>query len=147
KPYADENLKHLHEAEKEVEEAFKNAQRVIFEQLNSRNAPGFNYAEYEHAPKAEQERLVTRYVIARLKDDGTVQAAQAGLRKFKPVVDVALDLGILHLRRARGMDEAARKQELTQAEETFKAVRGVAGARADLQLGQVYYWMGRQAEG
>jgi tetratricopeptide (TPR) repeat protein len=63
---------------------------------------------------------------------------------------VALDLGIVILRRAQGLaDPDARRQELERAEKTFLAVRGVAGESDQyrLYLGQVYYWLGKHAEG
>src|SRR5687768_802836 len=54
------------------------------------------------------------------------------------------------LQRAQGQaDPAARKSQLEAAEQVFLAVRGVAGESDEyrLALGQVYYWLGKQAEG
>jgi tetratricopeptide (TPR) repeat protein len=66
------------------------------------------------------------------------------------VVPVAIDLGVVLLRRGQGMaDPDARKAELERAEKTFLAVRGVAGETDEyrLFLGQVYYWLGKHADG
>ncbi len=64
------------------------------------------------------------------------------------MVPPALDLGIALLRRGQGMaDPAVRRDELGKAEKVFLAVRGQAGGQSDLFLGQVYYWMGKEAEG
>jgi hypothetical protein len=67
-----------------------------------------------------------------------------------PVVPVALDLGIVLLRRAQQTADAkAREAELQKAEKTFLAVQGQAGETDAyrLFLGQVYYWMGKHKEG
>ena len=54
------------------------------------------------------------------------------------------------LQRAQGQtDAAARKTQLESAEKVFLAIGGIAG-RSDayqLSLGQVDYWLGKQAEG
>jgi tetratricopeptide (TPR) repeat protein len=77
---------------------------------------------------------------------GQIYAHQGNRR----VVPVALDLGMVLLRRAQGMaDAAARRRELEKAEKTFLAVQGQAGQDDlyRLNLGQVYYWLGKHAEG
>jgi tetratricopeptide (TPR) repeat protein len=54
------------------------------------------------------------------------------------------------LRRAQNMtDPEARRQELEKAEQTFLAVQGIAGDDDHwrLQVGQVYYWLGKHEEG
>jgi tetratricopeptide (TPR) repeat protein len=63
---------------------------------------------------------------------------------------VTLDLGTVQLNRAQSLqDPAARQAELEAAERTFLAIRGLAGDTDEyrLFLGQVYYWLGRLAEG
>src|SRR5262249_12018823 len=94
----------------------------------------------------EKQAIFLHYRDKRLRDDPIVQTAAAKRASYRPVVEVALDLGIIHLSRARGMKDAERKEELAKAEEILKAGRGVAGLASDLQLGQVYFWMGRLAE-
>src|SRR5262249_33004702 len=59
-------------------------------------------------------------------------------------------LGIVLLNRAQGLaDPEARRQEFEKAEKTFLAIRSAAENRPDfrLNLGQVYFWLGKQAEG
>jgi hypothetical protein len=66
------------------------------------------------------------------------------------VVSVALDLGIVQLRRGQERaDPVQRRVELEKAEKTFKAIQGVAGDTDEFRvsLGQVYYWLGKHAEG
>lgn len=66
------------------------------------------------------------------------------------VAEATLDLGQLQLRRAQALtDPAARRAALEQAEKTFLAIRGAAGKSPEFQLdlGQVYYWLGKNAEG
>jgi hypothetical protein len=57
---------------------------------------------------------------------------------------------MVQLQRGRAAaDPAVRKQELEAAEKTFLSVRGAAGQSENykLTLGQVYYWLGKPAEG
>ncbi len=145
--YADEHLKHLHEAEKTYQVTRRASEEAILNELRSGSAPGFAYQEWQSAPKAKQQAMVGAYIEKRRREDPAVRAAEATLVRHRPVVDVALDLGLVHLSRARGLKEEARKAELQKAEGILKAVRGTAGPTSELRLGQVYYWMGRPAEG
>jgi hypothetical protein len=63
---------------------------------------------------------------------------------------VALDLGLVLLRRGQVLnDPEARQRELEKAEKTFLAIRTTAGKTDEfrLSLGQVYYWLGKHADG
>jgi hypothetical protein len=94
--------------------------------------------------------MVDQYLNNALKDDAGVQAAVEALRRELRVVSVALDLGVVLLRRGQALADAdARKAELEKAEKMFLAIRGVAAQREDYQLGlgQVYYWLGKHDEG
>ncbi len=110
----------------------------------------YPYTRHNSATPAERETLVREYVESRLKTDPAIQKAQEAVVHEAGVVPVALDLGSVLLRRAQTLtDPAARRAELEQAEKTFLAVRGLAGESDQyrLYLGQVYYWLGRHAEG
>jgi hypothetical protein len=79
-----------------------------------------------------------------------VRAALRDRESHRAVVPAALELGMVRLHRAGKLaDPAARKKALEQAEETFLSVRGQAGESDQyrLSLGQVYYWLGKHAEG
>lgn len=94
--------------------------------------------------------MVRRYIQARIKDDSRIAATREAPAGKSDVVPVALDLGIVMLRRAQEMsDPAARQAELEKAEKTFLAIRSAAGESDEyrLFLGQVYYWLGRHDEG
>jgi tetratricopeptide (TPR) repeat protein len=146
-PYAEENLKKLKAAEKSLNDTINMA---IWRPVNTREAPDFPYAEHKAASKEEKLRIENEYQRTKMTTDPVVKAAVEAVRKEARVVPVALDLGIVLLHRAQGMaDPAARHAELKKAEKMFLEIRGVAG-RSDeyrLNLGQVYYWLGKHREG
>ncbi|MEX0703863.1 MAG: hypothetical protein WD069_17320 [Planctomycetales bacterium] len=149
-PYTEGRLKQLHEAEREYKAALEAAQSRIFQDLEQDRAPAAFYVEYQRATEQRQSELVQEYVVARMKEAPELVQAQARLARESRVVPVALELGIVMLRRAQELsDPAARKSELERAEKTFLAVRGAAGESDEyrLHLGQVYYWLGRHDEG
>ena len=149
-PYAEQRLQALHQAEQKFEEAFKAAQKRVVSSLETGKAPDFAFTLYHQADKTKQEEMVRTYVFGRLKDDPELQRQREVLARESVVVPVAIDLGIAQLARAQHLKEPkARKAELERAEKTFLAVRGQAGKTTEYRfsLGQVYYWLGRQAEG
>src|SRR5207302_11067338 len=134
-PYAEEHLRKLDEAE----QAFRDALNRVEDQVNRRQAPDFPYAPFNAAGQAEKERLFDQYLAARIKEDPELRKLQEALRRERPVVSVALDLGVVLLRRAQGMaDPDARRRELEKAEKMFLAIRGQAGQSSEyrLRLGQ-----------
>jgi tetratricopeptide (TPR) repeat protein len=149
-PYVEEHLQRLHHAE----EALNNAQKRFFQEIDQEIDQGialnFPYDKLKASGEAERQAIYRDYVIPRLKEDPSVKAAREELMREAPVVPVALDLGIVLLRRAQNMaDPKAREAELQKAEKTFLAVQGQAGETKAyrLFLGQVYYWMGKPKEG
>lgn len=149
-PYTEGRLTQLHAAEKKYDQVLSGAHTVLLNTLQNGTAPGFPYQRYDRAGKDEQDALVRDYLGAKLKDDPGVKSALDAIRSSARVVPVALDLGIVLLQRARNRnDPALRRAELEKAEKTFLAVRGVAGESDEyrLNLGQVYYWLGKHAEG
>jgi hypothetical protein len=149
-PYVEGRLSRLRAAEQGYEQAVNNAQSRVIDELKSRRAADFDYAKFGSASEPQKRAMATAYVGARLKDDPSLRAAQQSLRAESPVVPAALDLGIVRLHRASALaDPAARRAELEQAEKTFLAVGGLAGQTDAyrLHLGQVYYWLGKHAEG
>ena len=145
-PYTEEKLQKIEAAASTI----KDTQEALGRQLQQGNPPNFPLERYKAANDQGKKAIVSEYVQSRLEGDSNYQEAQAVLTRLYPAVAAALDLGMVRLGRARKMkDAAARRAELEKAEKTFLAVRGAAGETADynFRLGQVYYWMGKHAEG
>jgi tetratricopeptide (TPR) repeat protein len=126
------------------------AQDRVLDSLRSGKAPGFDYDRVERLPKAQQHAAVNDYINDQLRTDPALRDARKRLTVGSRAVSAALDLGLVQLQRGQAMaDPVARKVELEAAEKTFLSVRGFAGEEAgyQLRLAQVYYWLGRQAEG
>jgi tetratricopeptide (TPR) repeat protein len=149
-PYLEKRLGAFHDAEKAFEAAIVQGQQRIVRQLQQGSATGFDFDKFRFAADNDKETMVHQYVNEHLKDDSAVAEARDKLARQAGVVPAALDLGMVILHRARAMDNAeARRAELERAEKTFLAVRGAAGDNEKflLQLGQVYYWLGKHDEG
>jgi tetratricopeptide (TPR) repeat protein len=153
-PYTDGRLKKLHVVEQAFRDALSNAQTQIINRLKEGLRDGteanFPLTRYRNAGEVEQEKILREYVESRLKDDPTIKTAQEAMARAAGVVPVALDLGIALLHRAQGLtDPAKRRAELEKAEKIFLDIRGQAGKTDEyrLSLGQVYYWLGKHAEG
>jgi tetratricopeptide (TPR) repeat protein len=149
-PFVAARLPALHAAEREYSEQTKTVENRLIESLKKGSAPGFDFAKAKKATEAEQDRMVDAYMSDQLKSDATLRAARQKLIAERGVVGAVLDLGLVQLHRAQAMaDPAARKVELEAAEKTFLSVRGIAGDSDEyrVSLGQVYYWLGRPADG
>jgi predicted negative regulator of RcsB-dependent stress response len=149
-PYAEVRLKALRDAEQKYQSAFTNAEAGVIAGLRNGNAAGFNFAGWKTAPKNVQEQMVEDYLTRQMKDNPELNRLREALQREAVVVPVALDLGMMQMGRAQGMaNPAERKGELERAEKTFLAVRGLVGGQAQyrLTLGQVYFWLGKQADG
>jgi tetratricopeptide (TPR) repeat protein len=148
--YAASRLQSLHDAEAAYKSAIQLAEQRIDKELNNRTAVGFNYGKYQNLDKDGQRAMLDDYFTERLKGDTDITAKREALARQSGVISVALDLGTVMVQRAQGMaDPKARKQELEKAEKAFLDVQGVAAGSDEyrLGLGQVYYWLGKQAEG
>lgn len=149
-PYTEAKLARLHEAEKAFETAAGAAQERVLQALRSGAGDPTFYTRYQAADEAGKQELVTEHISKAISADPAVEVARRALARDAAVVPAALDLGIVLLRRGREMaDPEARKREMERAERTFLAVRGVAGDSDGyrMSLGQVYYWLGKPAEG
>src|SRR5262249_17809058 len=110
--YADERLKDYHAAEQKYNEVRKNVEDDILGQLKTGKAADFPYDRYRAAPKDVQTEIVIEYLDAHVRDDPAFLQALNGLRKESRVVPVALDLGLVLLRRAQALeDPKARRAE------------------------------------
>ena len=140
----------LRAANQSLETAFKTSQNAAIAALNARNAPGFDYARHDTSSKNKQEEMVDDFVIGRIKNDPSIRQAQQRVQAESRVTDATMDLGIIQLRRGQhSNDPAQRRHELENAEKTFLSIRNVASRSEiyQLSLGQVYYWLGKHAEG
>jgi hypothetical protein len=149
-PYAEARLDRLHAAEKTLQAAIQKTDKRMLEELKSGKAPDFNYQRYKTAAPAEQQVMVNTYMDKAINEDPECQAALDAVRREDRVVHVAVDLGIILLRRGQmKADPAARRAELEKAERMFLAIRSAAGKTDQyrLNLGQVYYWLGKHQEG
>jgi hypothetical protein len=149
-PYVKSRLDRLHAAEQAAESTAKRIQDREVDRLDKHQGPDDFYSKYAAASTDGKRALVIQYVTDRVKADPQYAGAQEALEHEAAVVPVALDLGIVMLQRAQQQaDPAARKSQLESAERVFLAVGGVAGESDAyrMSLGQVYYWLGKQADG
>lgn len=148
--YSEQRLKALHAAEKTYADAVEAAQATALADLKARRAPPDLYHRLENAGEARQREVLEEFVRQRLTSDPAVRRAQEAMIEKAHVVPVALDLGIVLLHRAQQLQDAeARRQGMEQAEQMFLAIQGFASDNDQyrLALGQVYYWLGKHAEG
>ena len=149
-PYLASRLAELHAAEEGFRQAINDGQQRLIQGLENGTAVEFDYPRYRTLGEDRQQTMVIDYIEKQLKSDVRVTQARNRLVQTAVVVPVAIDLGMVTLRRAQGMtDPDARRAELEKAEKTFLAVQGVAGDDDGwkLQVGQVYYWLGKPEEG
>ena len=149
-PYLDQRLDAFHEAEQAYEKVCEEVAQRVGQQLRDGTAPGFDFRRGRAAGESQWREMAMEYLARQMKADASLRAAQEKLAKQGMVVPAALEMGMVMLQRAQSMkDAAARRTELERAEKTFLAIRGTAGEsdRYLLQLGQVYYWLGKQQEG
>lgn len=149
-PYMQERLNTLHSLNQQLEASYEQIQNNAISDLKNGYAPDSFYAQYNTATDSEKQELVTKYVVERIQNDPGLKQQQEQIMEFSGAVPAAIDLGILQLQRARReADPVKRQEELSQAEETFLAVRGQVGETESyrLFLGQVYFWMNRHDEG
>jgi hypothetical protein len=149
-PWVEQRLAALHTAEKTYAERFAQLQQRVFSELQAGSVGDFEYPRFSTATEDVKIAMIHEYLNKRISADPSMSAARDDLVQHAAIVPVALDLGIVTLRRAQQLaDPDAREAELQKAEATFLAIRGVAGDddRYRLFLGQVYYWLGRQDDG
>lgn len=149
-PYTEQRLERLTHAETAYNDAYQSAYDRVFNELNEGKAPQQFYVDYEAAGPEQQNAMVNDYVQDKLVEDATLEQVTEKLIDAAAVVPVALDLGLVQLQLAQAQtDPDERRRELESAEKTFLSVRGVAGDEDAymMNLGQVYYWLGRHDEG
>jgi tetratricopeptide (TPR) repeat protein len=149
-PYVQTRLQRLRAIERTYTNAVASASARAIGDLEHNRAGEAFYSRYRSASKDEQRSMVNTYIRDAMTRDGTYKRALAELQASSKIVHVTLDLGIVQLNRAQALQEAAaRRAELEAAEKTFLAIGGLAGDSDEYKmfLGQVYYWLGKSAQG
>ncbi len=149
-PYVAERLPRLRDAEKAYQSAIQKTQENILELFRKGKAPADLYQRARRASPAEQQRIIGDYVASKLQEDVETRKRQQRLITETSLVPVVLELGMVRLNRAQATsDQDLRRRELEEAEKNFLAIRGTAGETDvyRVYLGQVYYWLGRPADG
>ena len=149
-PYVAERLPRLRDAEQAYQSAIQKTQKTVVELFKKGKAPADVYRRARSAPPAERERILGEYLTSQLQEDVAIKKCQQRLMIETNVVPVALKLGMARLNRAQTTsDQEVRRHDLEEAEKNFIAIRGVAGETDEFRvyLGQVYYWLGKPAEG
>jgi hypothetical protein len=149
-PYTEEKLKAFVKLQEDYEAAEKAIDKAAIESLRHNEAPADFYTRYDAADEAGKRALVSGYVNERMNASGELKSLVRSLRESSAIVPVALDLGIVTVQRAQTLqDPAARNAQFQAAEKVFLSIRGVAGDTDGyrLYLGQVDYWLGKQADG
>jgi hypothetical protein len=148
--YMGDRLKDLDAAEKHYLGLQKSLMQAEFDKLKGGNGDPAFYARLEKAPEDQQQALVEEQIAKRLHGNRALESAMQDYRDKAAIVPVAIDYGSVLLRRAETMADAqARNTELKRAESTFLSIRVLAGDSDEyrLYLGQVYYWLGKHAQG
>lgn len=149
-PYAEGRLAKLHEAEEKYNTVLSEVQEEAINMLRNGTASREVLRDLNAASEEEQRGIFADYLNRHLRNSTRLAAAQEDLLKHSDVVPLAFSFGIVQLRRAQQLKDAAqRDRELKKAEETFLAIRGLAGQTDEyrLYLGQVYYWLGKHDQG
>lgn len=148
--YTSGRLKILQAAEKK----FTTLQNLLwdteFNRLNSGRAPQSFYDAYDKKSETEQQLYVDEYIGTRINNNASYKASLESYREASAIVPVVMDFGILQLRTAETMtSETARNTELKAAEKTFLSIKNIVGDTDEykIYLGEVYFWLGKQAEG
>ena len=120
------------------------------ELLRKDRGPHELYEKLEKANDEERDKLIGEYILQKLRLDDGLRERQETLMKVGPVVSAALDLGMVLLQDSRSQPSTAlRDAQLREAEKLFLSLGDLAEDRPDykLTLAQVYYWLGKQAQG
>ena len=146
-PYCKSRMAQYRAAEEAFEAAYKQAQETEINILERNEA--FR-RRYDAASDEQRQQMVAEKIDEAVKNDPQVAKQRDALRQASRVVPVALDFGVVQLYRAQGLsDPAERKAELQQAETTFLSIGNAIGDTDEykLNLGKVYYWLGKSKEG
>jgi hypothetical protein len=147
-PYVQAHLPRLHEAHKTLNAL----QERVITQIKNGTAPGFDYQRFEGSTPKQRIQLFQDYLMQRINEDPAAATAEKDRNAEMEAAQWALELGIVQVSHAQSLteaDPATRKRELQKAEKTLLSIKDVAGETDAyrLQLGRVYYWLGKSADG
>ncbi len=149
-PYVKGRLDALRAAEKRSADTLDRLWDREVDDLRQNKGPQSFYKKLESATEAQRNALVQEYVHGRLRGHPEYVASQDALEQAARIVPVALELGTVLVQRAQAQSTPdARKSQLESAEQIFLAISGIASEsdKYRITLGQVYYWLGKPAEG
>ena len=150
KDYCEVHLGDLNAADSRFRSVLDSEQQRIIKELESGKASRGFYTRYDRASEEKQNEMVNDYISQKLKNNRKFDDARLAYTKETAVVPVALDLGMVQLRRAQAMQDAEKRTaELKAAEQTFVSISSVVGESDEyrLYMGQVNYWLGKYDEG
>ncbi len=148
--YTEKRLKQLETATRLFENIRKSTDEAVIDEIKNNRAPKQIYSRLKATnDQFKAARIIREYANQKLAANPQFQAAKKSIQREARVTPVALDLGMVLLQRAQTQPKEKRRELLKKAEKTFLGVRSVAGddAQYRLVLGQVYYWLGRHADG
>ena len=148
--YTSARLETFQKAEARLDSVTESLWDSEFFKLQNGLAPDAFYEAYDKAPKTEQQLMVDTHLSEAVYNKPKYLDALKVYQESAAVVPVAMDFGVLQLRRAEGLSsQAERNAELEAAEKTFLSIKGAAGDSDEYKvyLGQVYFWLGKQDEG
>ncbi|MFT5127249.1 MAG: tetratricopeptide (TPR) repeat protein, partial [Rhodothermales bacterium] len=143
-------LEAYHKAEANFETASARSWKSHMKALENGKAGSSWYKKYEAASEDQQGAMVQEWIGKQMENDSGLVGHRQRFIDAASVVPHAMDLGILLLQHAQGLEDAdVRRAELESSEAIFMSVQGAAGDNPQYQLflGQVKYWLGKSAEG
>lgn len=149
RPYAKDRLAALHDAEAAYDGKLNELWDGEIAKLERGSAGDAFYRRYDAASEAEQGQMVNDYIWERIGERPALLAAREKMIDAGGIVPVAMDLGMVMLRRAQVMEDAdARRDHLEEAEKVFVGIQSFAGDSDGykLYLAQVRHWLGKRDE-
>ncbi|UJR80643.1 hypothetical protein [Sandaracinus amylolyticus] len=138
---------------RDAQQAMSRIERERTESLISRLELGLGPADVQArlqlASDDEARAIVFEHLASELSRDPELAAARARYEAIAPIVPSVLQLAMIELRRGGERSGAERDRALADAERLFLAIQDEAGSvpAYHLGLGQVYYRLGREAQG
>lgn len=118
--------------------------------LRTGNAPQDIMQRLDSVPENQVQIEAYKWVHKQMSLDPEISAMERKLRPLGDVHFAALELAMVELTLARELPAGeARQERLKESERLFLEIRKVSeeDETQDLQLGQVYFWLGKEKEG
>jgi tetratricopeptide (TPR) repeat protein len=149
-PYVDENLAGYVKAFAAYQSGTKAAEERLLGSLNNGTGDQAFIRRLNSLGKAQAQDEVRRWIRGRMDADPVLNQAIAELRARARVHAAAFELAMVDI--ALGRSQApgtGRDARFKRAEAILLALRNVSGEdpTQEVQLGQVYFWLGKREEG